>query len=124
MPSNSTSLVGATPVAPATTRRRGDLVVGDLFRNPDGGKVYMHTGARTRPPSGSGDVVTVNGVTVHDGRSKSLGRNLAGRDIIAYQAIVVRGHVTPGEDGAVVTFDGAKEVVYLGRAAISLPAGV
>src|SRR5690606_16310823 len=121
----STSLVGAAAVAPTTTKRRRDLKMGDLFRNVNGGKIYMHTGVRTAPPSGTNTVrVTVGGNEVYRSTDRNLGYAPNGDVIVGFQSIVVRGKVSPGQDGAVVTFDGDKEVVYLGRAAITLPSGV
>lgn len=108
------------------TVRRGSLEMYDLFSRVNGnGSVYMHTGQRTRPPSGGhSDVrVSVNGNTVLDKRVDhftTLSRNAAGKDVIGYQSVKVKGKVKPGEDGTVVTYQNDM-VTYQGKAEISLP---
>lgn len=119
--SNSLNIVTGSKRVPTTTVvKRSSLKVGDLFRNRDGGKVYMHTGQRTAPPSGRTVSIQVGNQTVSHEVFKSLGRNAAGQDVIGYQGIVVQGKVAYGQDGSVVTFDGNKDVVLLGTAELSL----
>lgn len=105
---NTTALVQDVKrqVRPSSLNR-GSLEVGDLFKRPKGkGRVYMHTGTRTTPPSELGKRV-------------SLGILPNGDHIVGYQSIVVQGVVKSGEDGAMVTFNN-DPVNHVGRASITL----
>ena len=100
----STSIVSSgSSIARPTGVTRGSMKVGDLFRNKITGKLYMDTGARTCPPS--------------EGRSTGYTQN--GKDIIARQALVVGGGISDGEDGAVMSTDLDKDVIHVGRGAIT-----
>lgn len=122
---NSVNIVSKTStVRRAVNKLRGQLEVGDLYRNSDTGRVYMHTGYRTAPPSGSDDVtVQVNGETVYknDASSRTTGSFYrGGRKVLAAQSIIVQGKIKGGEDGSAVTFDLEKHVQVVGKASIDL----
>lgn len=80
--------------APATVRR-DSLKVGDLFSNKADGRVFMHTGTRTNPPS--------------QGRAGTVG----------YNSIVVRGKIKTGSDGAAFSENGSRQVFPRGNATIT-----
>jgi N-acetylglutamate synthase/N-acetylornithine aminotransferase len=115
----STSIVGAASfLATEKKVQRSALNVGDLYKETNSGRVLMHTGQRTMPPSGRRVEVRVGDQVVVHEVFPSLGRNAVGQDIIAFQSIVVQGDVAPGQDGAVVSFkDG--EVTLVGKATIN-----
>lgn len=116
----STSIVAGVKTLKTTKIvKRASLQVGDLFRNKDGGRVYMHTGQRTAPPSGRNVSIQIGNQTVQHEVFKSLGRNASGQDVIGYQSIVVQGSVKPGQDGSMVTFNN-NDVIYVGKAEINL----
>ena len=104
--------------------RRSSLNMYDLFQRKAGGNLYMHTGQRTRPPSGSTVTVTANdgnkttSMTVDS--FPSLGTNKAGKDVIGYQSVKVAGTISENEDGAVVTYSN-DYVLFQGTATVVLP---
>ena len=115
----STSIVGsASYLAMEEKVLRSALNVGDLYKEPNNGRVLMHTGQRTMPPSGRRVEVRIGNQTVVHEVFPSLGTNAAGQDIIGFQSIVISGDVGTGQDGAVVSFkDG--EVTLVGKATIN-----
>lgn len=121
MPAKSTSVVtNAARHGRPKDVRRDTLVIGDLFQRKNGrGRVYMHTGCRTAPPSGRTLTCEFNGSKQNIELFKKCGVQ-GGKDIIGFQAIVVEGDVDEGEDGAAVTYDGAALVTWVGRAEITL----
>lgn len=106
--------------------KRKSLQMYDLFSLPKGtGSIYMHTGCRTRPPSGGNTEVSL----VVDGKSiinrsfdhfKTLFTQ-GSREVIGFQSIKVAGDISRGEDGAIVSYDDTKLVIYEGRAEVVLP---
>lgn len=122
------SLLSACGVAPKIGKqvKRSSLEMYDLFRLVDGkGSIFMHTGQRTRPPSGgkTNVVVSINGEAVIDEDAdhyETLFVNKAGKDVIGFQSVKVRGKIKANEDGTYVTYSD-KQVVYEGTAAIALP---
>jgi hypothetical protein len=130
MPNSLDAVRGNANVRIGATVLRSTLLVGDLYQTKRGGRTYMHTGNRTRPPSGSKTAVqvVVNGRTVasHDSDNFKTIKHVGGKEVIAFQSIVVKASadgrgIKTGEDGAVVTFED-KNVIYAGRAEIVLPA--
>lgn len=120
MPNVSTATVkGRVYKDSARTVRRSTLNIGDCYKNKAGGRTYMHTGARTRPPSGSHTEIAVNGKVVHNADNFATLLRQNGKDVIAFQAIVVEGAVKAGEDGTVVSFQD-KDVLFVGAADITL----
>ena len=102
---------------------RSALEMYDLFRVTKGGPVYMHTGWRTKPPSGGNAHVSLS----VNGHFKSIDMPVndvlftddAGKHVIGFQSVYVKGSLSEG-DGAVVGFFD-KNVIYEGTAEITLP---
>lgn len=118
---NNTSLGAVRSSTPAGGRsvRRSTLTVGDLYSVKGGSNTYMHTGRRTAPPSGRTVEISVGGRSMQHEVFKSLGVDDSGSTVIGFQSIIVKGSITPGSDGAAVSWED-KEVTFLGRAAIDL----
>lgn len=100
----STNLTGTT----STQVSRKDMDMWDLFSTKAGGRVLMHTGVRTLPPSSA----------PNNGRGLPVDGD--GNVIIGYQSVVVSGKIKDKSDGAVFTSDGDKPVVRRGRGQVSL----
>ena len=100
----STTLVGSV----ITTTQRKDMDIYDLYSLKAGGRVLMHTGVRTSPPSEA-----PNG-------GRGLARDTNGNVVVGYQSLVVSGKIKDQSDGAVFTSDGDKPVIRRGRANIAL----
>jgi hypothetical protein len=92
----------------ATNVQRKDLDVFDLYSLKAGGRVLMHTGVRTSPPSAAPD------------GGRGLARDADGNVVVGYQSVVVQGKIKDKSDGAVFTSDGEKPVIRRGRAQVSL----
>ncbi len=108
MAKNSLSIVtnGSADVA-SSDPTRDSLELGDLFslvKDKHKGRVYMHSGVRTQPPSAG----STNNKRFND------------RPVIGYQSIIVKGSVSSGEDGTIFTTDGSKTIVRKGHATIEL----
>lgn len=119
----SINIVSSVNRVPATViKKRSALEVGDVFKNANGKRLYMHTGVRTAPPSGSAPTtIVVNGQTINvPSTVRSLGRTANGQDIVGFQSIVVQGTVKTGEDGSSVSFDGTQDVIVVGKAELAL----
>lgn len=116
-----TSLLKGAYKAPAigSKVRRSALGMYDLFRSANGGSIYMHTGWRTRPPSGGDVSVSVSGHTTTIPINKTLFKDDAGKEVIGFQSIKVVGGLDEG-DGAIVSFND-NMVTYLGIAEVTLP---
>lgn len=116
-----TSLLKGAYKAPkiGSSVRRSTLGMYDLFRPTSGGSIYMHTGWRTRPPSGGDVSVSVAGNTTKIPINKVLFKDDAGKEVIGFQSIKVVGGLDEG-DGAVISFKD-NFVTYLGVAEVTLP---
>lgn len=103
-----------------TKVKRSSLQMYDVFSV--NGTMYMHTGVRTTPPSSNGTVIydPETGRQRKVGGRPVLGYTPNGDEIIGYQSVKLN-NVTPGEDGATVSFNPEANVTYLGRAEIHLP---
>ena len=102
---------------------RSSLGMYDVYSVTKGGDKYMHTGWRTRPPSGGNTDVClyVNGRAVHrtnEAHNSTLFTTREGKEVLGFQAVRLTGSPAAGEDGAVVSFKD-KHVYYLGQAAVS-----
>src|SRR5690606_1132258 len=129
--SNTTNQQKETDFMPAYTRtsadvlntdnrigtkvKRSSLQMYDVFSV--NGTKYMHTGVRTTPPSSNGTVIydPETGRQRKVGGRPVLGYTPNGDEIIGYQSVKLN-NVTPGEDGATVSFNPDANVTYLGRA--------
>ena len=109
-----------TAVASVKTVARRDLVVGDLYKNRSGGRIYMHTGLRTAPPSGHTVDIVVGSQTFTVNASNIKGYTDNGDAILGWQSIIVDGDVKSGSDGAAITFDGDKDVLHVGYVDLNL----
>ena len=122
-------------LAPAKTARasrvgqrvkRSSLQMYDLYSLVGKKGVYMHTGARTRPPSGGRDKLKI----VSEDSGKTLANVVVdhfvtlsrqgGKDIIGWQSVKVMGTIKTGEDGTNVTYKD-KMVTFKGKADVTLP---
>ncbi len=104
--------------------KRSKLGMYDVFSISQSGDKFMHTGQRTRPPSG-GKVnikLDVDGTTRYNtdySEFPTLFRNPAGKDVIGFQSVRLTGQCGRGEDGAIIGY--ADTLVYhLGKATVSV----
>ena len=118
MPATSLGMVNSG-VGDLRMTRRSALEPGDLYSVEEDGRILMHTGVRTCPPSTRFVSVTTPAGTQQVEVHKAIGRRPNGEDIIAFQSMVVEGDIKDGSDGAVVSFKD-KEVYYMGRATLDL----
>lgn len=99
---------------------RKNLQVGDLFIAGNSGKVYMHTGCRSCPPTQRSVTIHVGDQSIEHEIYAAQGSLPNGKDIIGWQSMIVEGDPEAGGDGTSFTTKGNREVTYVGKGHLTL----